>query len=230
MKKITLLLFTLFFISAFANAQMTITPYGQVDYSRKFVENTGWCYTGWEGLYTRPKLSYAFGADVQYNFTPNWSIKTGLMFQEMGNNMVRKIYISEEKGYLNLYSKVSLQFINIPLQAQYNFRASKRFSPYIALGGTASRNISGSKTTTRFYSNEGIETTTKTPIAEIAYLEKKYNFSIKTDIGFTYKLNEKLSLNTFISRNVQLLKTSISPDAIDRYYNNGLGVGLSFKV
>lgn len=233
MKKSTLLIITILSLSTFVNAQWTITPYARVDYSNKTAHEVivlmGCDYP--ERGYSRPKFGGTVGIDLNYDFTPNWSLKTGLMFQEMGNNIPRyQLYISDIKGYLNQYGEVTLQFISVPIQAQYNFNSKKRFSPYIALGTALNINILNDESRTHFYSNEGIKTTTILSLSETDYTMRRFNISTKIDVGFNHKLTEKVSLNSSISLNRLMLSISENRYLTEKYYNIGLGLGIGYVI
>lgn len=236
MKKSILLIVAITFFSAFANAQITITPYAQADFctrilspestlSPEMVENI-------QELYA-PKIGYTTGINVQYDFNSKWAFKTGLMFQDMGSKVSETdlIFTNPDIVLFDAYKLIEhYQFINIPVQMQYNFNADSKFSPYIAFGGSVNLNVNNYVIST-LYTVEEVYDRTKFQFDDASDYEKQtINFSVKTDVGFRYKLNEKFDLNTFISGNVLLLPTNQNNSYNPRHLNIGIGFGVGYAI
>ena len=136
--------------------------------------------------------------------------------------------MNNDEQFEAIHYELSHKFISIPIQAQYNFRAGKRFSPYIALGGALALNTSNRITTTLFDTNDEIEDVIENELLNFyGGTPRKFNISAKMDIGFNYKLTEKVSLNTFVSGNMLLNPATKSTDFSMRHFNIGAGVGFS---
>lgn len=222
----------LLFFSLTSFAQLSVTPYFQVDLGN-FVSTPSQemkeTYNLNARLGNQFKVNYTYGLDVTYDFTPKWSLKTGLMFQEMGNQSHLLSYL-EDDVFKSRQQQFSHRFITIPLQAQYNFRAGKRFSPYVALGGALNINTYNSIKTSYF--DEYNNLTSVTNFELIDYYggnPQRFNFSAKADVGFNLKLTEKLSLNTFVSGNMLLNPSIDRRDFRSRHFNIGAGLGLKYS-
>jgi opacity protein-like surface antigen len=224
MKKSILAIAALLVFSFTSFAQMTITPYVQGDFSYAIPFKEKQAYK--DNL--SPQLGYTFGINIDYAFNEKWSLKTGLMFQNMGDKYPYQSVSPLIGIWFDAYElKQNYQFINIPIQAQYNFNTESKFSPYVALGAAVNWNMNSYYISKKYANDERIDRT-KGQFDD--NYKQTINFSAKTDIGFRYQFNEKLALNTFLSGNMLLLPTSKNDYYKLHHYNIGLGVGLSFKV
>lgn len=221
----------LFSLTSFA--QISVTPYFQADFSN-FISTPSkelkLEYDLSTQLGNEYKLNYTYGFNVNYDFTEKWSLKTGIMFQEMGSQSDKSYFLNDDEQFEAIHYELSHKFISIPIQAQYNFRAGKRFSPYIALGGALALNTSNRITTTLFDTNDEIDDVIENELLNFyGGTPRKFNISAKMDIGFNYKLTEKVSLNTFVSGNMLLNPATKSTDFSMRHFNIGAGVGLKYS-
>lgn len=236
MKKSIFIICALLLFNLSSFAQMTITPYTQADLTYRIlspestlsvenIENVKEMYT--------PKLGYTFGANLQYDFNEKWALKTGVMFQDMGDKIVERDLIWSNPDHL-LFDGYKLihhyQFINIPIQAQYNFSSTSKFSPYIAFGGSVNWNVKNYYVSTLYQEEEVYSRSTDDFNNSYLYEKQTINFSVKTDVGFCYKLNEKFSLNTFLSGNILLLPTNQSNVYNPRHFNIGVGLGVGYAI
>lgn len=220
----------LFSLTSFA--QLSVTPYFQVDLGNFLhipPKEMKVLYGINPTLGDHFKVNYSYGLDVTYDFTPKWSLKTGIMLQEMGHKSY-KLHYFENDVFKGKQVTSSLKFITIPVQAQYNFRAKKRFSPYIAFGAALNINTQNTLQTTYFDANNNITDITNIPLTvSYAGSPQQFNISTKVDFGFNYKLTNHLSLNAFISNNA-LLRSAVSRiDDRFHYFNIGAGVGLKYS-
>lgn len=234
MKKSILLILTLTFCLAFAKAQITIMPYGRMDFSNNInhqMHPIMDCDTDFElDIY---KFSTTVGIDVNYIFTRNWSLKTGIMYQEMGNRQIGGMTRSSNNRLVNINREVAIHYLNLPLQIQYNFRPQKTFSPYIAVGSIFHLNTSNSLKTIRYdeHSMPYLLSETSSLRSNVDnYTARKYNVSIKADIGLNYQLTSKLFLQNFLSANFLLLPTIDDTNSEIKHYNIGLGLGLGYSI
>lgn len=232
MKKTVLAIVGLFLFSFSAFAQLSVTPYFRVDVSNFIstpLSKLRKDYNLKTELGDNFKLNYTYGFDVNYDFSPKWSLKTGLMYQEMGSRSGQAYYF-EDNVFKSLERELSHKIISIPIQAQYNFRADKRFSPYIALGGAVGFNAYNSMKTTYFDEQNNVTNTTDYKL--LAYsggMPRQFNVSAKADFGFNYKLTEKLSLNVFMSGNMILTPIHQRFGYSNRHFNIGTGIGLKYS-
>lgn len=230
MKKSILLLFTLTFSLAFANAQTLMMPYGRADISNRILLNDETISVR-NTLKSDSRFAYSFGVDVIHNFTPKWRLKTGLMFQKMGNQLAPfSFYLTEEGKEVDIYTVFDLHFYNLPIQIQYNINPEKRFSPYVAIGGMINRKVINIYYDYHyFYIKDGQEIPVALPQYDILYWVNRYNLSPKVDIGFDYRISPQLFLNTFVSGNL-LLRSMGQVYGNTRYYNIGIGLGLGYTI
>lgn len=222
-------------ISAFANGQISVMPYFRIDKSNLVQKSEGLYCNGWSCSGIESKSAYSTGIDIDYRFLPNWSVKTGLMYQEMGNLVPERelSILFWDNGNLNFFyadvkSEVTWRFLNIPIQLQYNFRNDKRFSPYIALGGMINKTLGQGEYAKHTYSENGIEKEVGVPIIEVGDSTRQINFSPKTDIGFQYNVSPQINIQAFASANVLLLPTTTYFE--NRFYNIGIGLGVAYSI
>lgn len=219
----------LFSLTSFA--QLSVTPYFQVDLGN-FLEipsTEGQLLGITHDIGGEFKINYTYGVDVTYDFNPKWSLKTGLMYQEMGNQ-TGQLHYFEDDVFKSLNREFSHQFVTIPLQAQYNFRADKRFSPYVAFGGALNINTYNSMKTSYFDENNNLTNTTDFELLDYTGgMPRKFNISAKADVGFNYKFTEKWSLNTFISTNALLNPAFGAGNDIIKSHHFNIGVGMGLK-
>lgn len=233
MKKPIVVISLLMFISAFANAQISIMPYAQGDFSHYFFspESSDKEVAKKSKDILKPKLGYTFGVNVNYKFNQNWSLQTGLMFQEMGEKTLKTNFNSNPQ--IDTWDAFSIthhyQYINIPIQASYHFTTDGKLSPYVALGAALNINTQSFIKST-LYEDE-LRETTKIDIENLEHLDiRPVNFSTKVDFGFSYELSEKVHLNTFLSGNMLLLTTSKNHIYKQRHFNIGLGIGVGYSI
>jgi long-subunit fatty acid transport protein len=232
MKKSLFAIVGLFLFSFNSFAQISVTPYFRVDASNFLMTPSKEMKLEY-GITTQMnqkfKLNYTYGFDVNYDFSPKWSLKTGLMYQEMGSRSGQAYYF-EDNVFKSWEREISHKIISIPIQAQYNFRADKRFSPYIALGGAVGLNTYNSIKTTYFDEQNNVSNITDFELLSYAGgMPRKFNISAKADFGFNYKLTEKLSLNMFMSGNMLLTPSTQNVDFNNRHFNIGTGLGLKYS-
>lgn len=229
MKKFIITIFTITLFSPFANAQMTITPYVQGDFSYAIPFESNWI-----GAYTydyHPILSYTFGVQINYDFNKKWSLKTGWFFQNMGEKIERTVLSNSIEIWFDAYKiRMNRQFVNIPIQAQYNFNTESKFSPYVALGTAFNWNLNTYNHVTLYNENKVVQTSRNQMVKDVHYKAQTINFSLNTDVGFRYKFSERFALNTFISGNILLLRTTQSNLDKFHHYNVGLGIGASYTL
>lgn len=224
MKKSILAIAALFIFSFPSFAQMTITPYVQANLSSAIPFKNKQSYK--DNL--SPKLAYTFGVNVDYAFNEKWSLKTGLMFQNMGDKYAYSPVSPLIDTWFDAYElKQNYQFINLPIQAQYNFNAESKFSPYVALGAAVNWNVNSYYVSNLYLNEEKIDRTKEEFDNDY---KQTINFSLKTDVGFRYQFNERLSLNTFFSGNMLLLPTTKNNYYEPHHFNIGLGVGVGYAI
>lgn len=140
-----------------------------------------------------PGVSYFFGAEYNYYFTPRYSIKTGLNFASHAK--VECLRIASEKTYDFGYTKVTehvrtknFQFLEIPLTLGVNF--SPKTSLHV--GGYASMMVN--------MENE-ITTVTETPLSleqvvenRNGYTDAFSNWDAGLKAGMTYRISNRFLL------------------------------------
>jgi opacity protein-like surface antigen len=208
------------FIFAFANAQITITPFVQGDLAH--VAN----FSDPDNSGEDPKFSYSLGVGINYAFSKKWELKSGLTFQDMGNKWETNLYVTSGVNPIDkIAQRVHYQFLSIPIQLQYNFNTNKKTTPFVALGTSLNWNVNNIGYYNTFYRGEPV-LELKGDIQDI----RQFNLGANLNTGIKQQLTEKLNLNVFISGNLLLLKTS--KDAFDnaRHFNVGLGLGLGYTI
>lgn len=226
MKKSIVVISLLMFISALANAQISIMPYVQSDYSHfatfPDAENQ---YRSYYKPETRPKLGYAVGTTIEYHINKKWAFQTGLEYQNMGSVAERSTHDIVDPLFSYTISRENHHFINIPIQMKYHFTNDKKSTPFIAFGTSLNWNVSSVYLSEGFV-NEELIIKTKSRIEN----PQTINFAANVDIGCKRKLTEKLTLNTFLSGNMLLLPTRKNDIHNDRHFNIGLGIGLGYSI
>lgn len=221
MRKQFLAITVLLFVSLTSFAQISVRPYYQVDLSSAFNKA--------EFTLETPKLGYTIGADVNYQIAPNFDIKTGLMFQKMGNK-TELAYLSTPDGFVNRQFDLTYNYVSIPLQIQYNLNQDSRFVPYLAVGAALNMNTTNYVKTSYYDLNEElISSTVLELLGNNGGSIRKFNVSAKVDLGFNYKMTDNLSLNMSISTNIFLLSTNNDFISDNRHFNTGIGIGISYK-
>ena len=232
MKKSIIFIFTLLLISTFAKAQITITPFVQGDMSHFITIAKSDFKTVAKTVrqdITQPKITYSTGIMLNYVFSEKWELKTGVEFQDMGDRYKFNfdvIGITENGQDYDVLEELNhFQFINIPIQLQYNFINDKKSIPFIAFGLGWNRNINN-YSTKEYYNNQKLVFEEKINEFDV----QKSNFTFNLDGGFRQQLTEKLNLNLFLSGNILLFSTFNSTLFGHRHFNIGLGVGLGYTI
>ena len=240
MKKSIIFVLSMLFISAFANAQITVMPYvqgGMSSITKKPMEfPTSSIYV--ESDY-KPGFGYAAGLLINYQFNREIEVRTGIEYQNAGIGVEERFLVGNEPSYSTTYryagigtvdrikSKVNAIYINIPIQFQYNFETEKNIVPYIALGGNLSWYVKDNSSTEGFLDNEFVgETDGEFDVDNILFA------GVNLDFGIQRKINEKFSFNAFISGDMYLARLGKYAEFGLNHppFNVSLGVGLAYSI
>lgn len=239
MKKSIVFILSILFVSAFANAQITVMPYVQGGISsitKKPMEfSTSSIHV--ESDY-KPGFGYAAGLLINYQFNKQVEVRTGIEYQNAGLEIERR-YIKKNPNDVATVSylgigvvdrakiKVNSIYINIPIQFQYNFETKKNIVPYIGLGGNFSWYIKDNFFGEGFLENEFVGKTD----GELDY-DNVFFTGVNLDFGIQRQINEKFSFNAFISGDMYLSR--LGEDAefglFYQKFNVNLGVGLAYSI
>ena len=239
MKKSIVFILSIFFISTFTKAQISVMPYVQGGVSA--LTNTPTSFltlSSYSESDYKPGFGYAAGLLVNYKFNKHIEIRTGIEYQNSGIRIEER-YINDPNyattvtytgiGVVDRTKRQSNSiYTNIPIQFQYNFRTNKSIVPYIALGGNL-----GWFTKERFFTEGYLEN------EFVGEISKTYNNTgnvlfagLNLDFGIQRKINEKFSFNAFVSGDMYLARLGkyakfglpLQP------FNVSLGLGLAYSI
>lgn len=238
----------------------TITPYASVDYTRYELDdddhdpnNTTDEKQDIEGREMH-QVSYSAGVLGKWQFSPKFSLKTGLVYSNIaiairpqtlyaaaeGNQRTGyKFITSAGYAFVNPVFSSSpavgdsitatmahhhLQYLNIPLMAGYKISAGKRFSVTPGVGLNASILLS---TKVRTEVNEDTDTE-MVVINKLQGLQKTY-YSFAADVECNYTLNKHIMLTVLPTFKYALI--SITKNNVVRTYpySIGLGAGITYR-
>jgi outer membrane receptor protein involved in Fe transport len=120
---------------------------------------------------------YLAGAMLQYQFTPNWSVSTGLWYNYSSTKRIDLIFPGD------IPNRITSHSLQIPLLINYR-SSQKRLSPYFSVGSLA--NLS-QHTSIQYASSSGV--------GDINFISgKSIAYRAMLGAGIAYRLNQHLSL------------------------------------
>ncbi|MFK7945979.1 MAG: outer membrane beta-barrel protein [Saprospiraceae bacterium] len=173
------------------------------------------------------KLGYFIGVDAVFGINEKIGLKTGLLFQDMGDRTPLTDIELPGATFDQYESTTHYQYLQIPIGIQYTLKTQDKWNFFLDIGGSVMTYMNGFQRSTTYLGSEIVEKEkSELPNDFIRQL----NFGARAGFGMNYAISDSLFFRIMANGDIQILSHAKDTIYLPRYYNYGLSVGLGYSL